>query len=133
MNVKKSIDRFVAAVVSRIFHQQQPSPMRPPEPYPETEGRQTPEMLHQQTGISDSDLERFARAQAEIEDLQEEYTGRLSRVRDEYKAGLIQQEYGRQMAEVVEKTGLSLDRYNQILRASRMNPLLREKIEALSR
>ncbi len=85
-----------------------------------------------QTDFSEGELEKFVQAQDEIDGLRNEYTEELQGVKDEDQALRLQQVYGRKMAEAVEEIGLTVNKYNQILKSARFDSELREKIEDLS-
>ena len=84
------------------------------------------------TDFSDRDLEKFIQAQAAVEKLRVEFAEELQEISDNDRAIRLQRQYGRKMAEAVEETGLSIQKYNKIFKAKKIDSEVREKIESLS-
>lgn len=85
-----------------------------------------------QTDFSVRDLEKFVQAQSAVEKLRVEFAQELQEISDNEKAIRLQRQYGRKMAEAVEETGLSVQKYNKIVKAKKIDSEVKEKIESLS-
>lgn len=82
--------------------------------------------------FSDKDLENFATAQTEVEEIRSEYSDELSGVEDTEKAQELQDKYADQMVKAIEDTGLDVQTYNDIAMAIQNDPDLQDKIDELS-
>ena len=85
-----------------------------------------------QNDFTDKDIEKFVQAQSAVEKLRVEFAQELQEISDNEKAIRLQRQYGRKMAEAVEETGLSVQKYNKIFKAKKIDSEVREKIESLS-
>ncbi|MFO7930594.1 MAG: DUF4168 domain-containing protein [Thermodesulfobacteriota bacterium] len=81
--------------------------------------------------FSDSDLEKFAQAQTEVDDIRSEYSDELSGVEDTEKARELQDKYADQMVKAIEDAGLDVQTYNEISMALQNDPELQEKIDEM--
>jgi len=79
--------------------------------------------------ITDSDLQSFAEAAAEVQALRQEWRPRLEAAEDEAEAAELQQQANMQMIAAVENSGITVDAYNQIAMAIQQNPELGEQVE----
>lgn len=82
--------------------------------------------------FSDEDLEKFASAQTEVDDIRSEYSDELSGVEDTEKARELQDKYADQMVEAIEDAGLDVQTYNEISMALQNDSELQEKIDEMS-
>lgn len=77
---------------------------------------------------SDSQLENVADAYVSITEIRQELQDDLANVADEEQARTLQQQAGADMVEAVEKTGLAVDEYNEIVEESQVNGNLRNRL-----
>ncbi len=78
--------------------------------------------------FSDSELEQFAQAFIEVEEVRNEYGPRLGEAEDMEAATEIQQEANEQMTSAIEDNGLTVETYNAIAQSTQADPELREQI-----
>lgn len=82
----------------------------------------------QQQDFSEQDLERFNEARVAVEEIRNEYAGKLEGVQDAGEARELQAEASEKMTEEVRDTGLEVQTYNAIAMAVRTDPELRQKV-----
>jgi len=82
--------------------------------------------------FEDKDLEKFAEAKTEVDEIRSKYSDALGRVDEPKKARELQDKYGQQMVESIKEKDLSVEQYNQISRAMQGNPDLKEKIDSMA-
>ncbi len=73
-------------------------------------------------------IESFAAAQAELQQIQQEYASQIQQA-DQEQSAQLQQEAQQEMAAAVEEAGLEVDEYNRIAKASRNDQELTERIQ----
>ncbi len=78
--------------------------------------------------FSDAELEQFAQAFVEVEEVRNEYGPRLSDAEDMEAATEIQQEANELMTSAIEDNGLTVETYNAIAQSTQADPELREQI-----
>lgn len=88
-------------------------------------GRSAPDL-----DLSDSDIQKFAKAQNEVTSVREDYSDKLGNVEDTEKARKIQAEMQEEMLKAVEDAGMSSQKYNQVSQAAMQDEKLRKRIEA---
>ncbi len=81
--------------------------------------------------LKESNLEKFAAVQKDLESIREEYSEKLGDVSDPSKATELQQEASQSMVKAVENTGLDVETYSQIAQALGNDPELRERVMAM--
>lgn len=80
--------------------------------------------------ISDQDLQKFAKAQSEVEEIKNEYRGEIQKhAQDADKAMEVQREAQEEMVEAVQDNGLDVRKYNQIAQLAQYDSEFRERIE----
>ncbi len=82
--------------------------------------------------FSEKDLEKFAKAKSEVDEIRTKYSDALGRVDEPEKARKLQDKYGQQMVESIRDRDLSVEKYNQISRAMQGNPDLKEKVDTMA-
>ncbi len=82
--------------------------------------------------FSEGELEKFAEAQSEVEEIRNEYSDEVSDVEDTEKARELQDKYAEKMVDSIEETGLDVETYNEISMAIQNDPDLKEKIENMT-
>ncbi|NAX64465.1 DUF4168 domain-containing protein [Vibrio sp. V32_P6A28T40] len=85
-----------------------------------------------QPTITDSELRDFMTASKVIDRIRTEAIERLNGDVDEETARIIQQQATENMIKAVEKTGLSVDSYNQIAQAMHNDENLRQRANELN-
>ncbi len=83
----------------------------------------------QETDIPDNQIIAFARAQGQLEQIQVEYEPRIHAATDEAKQHALIQKANREMVQVVEDEGLSVEEFNTIATAIQTDPELRDRID----
>lgn len=91
---------------------------------PAAQGQTTP----QQQEFTDDELKRFNAARSAVEEVRDEYAGKLQGVQDAGEARELQTEASEKMAEEVRDAGLDVETYNAIAMAMRTDPELRKKL-----
>ena len=81
--------------------------------------------------FSETDVEKFAEVQPEIEGIRAEYSQRLEGVSDAEKAAQLQNEAGQLMVEAVTDAGLEVETDNNIAIALQTNEALRERVQSM--
>ncbi|MEX1080507.1 MAG: DUF4168 domain-containing protein [Halofilum sp. (in: g-proteobacteria)] len=76
-------------------------------------------------------IESFAAAQAEVQQIQQEFASQLQQA-DEEQASQLQQEAQQEMAAAVDEAGLEVQEFNSIAQASRNDEDLSERIQEAS-
>lgn len=79
--------------------------------------------------LSDSDVEKFAKAQDEVQSVREDYSGKLRDVEDTEKAREIQAEMQEEMLQAVKDAGMDAQKYNEVSQAAMQDEELRKRIE----
>lgn len=91
---------------------------------PAVQGQAAP----QQQEFTDDELKRFNEARSAVEEVRDEYAGKLQGVQDAGEARELQTEASEKMAEEVRDAGLDVETYNAIAMAMRTDPELRKKL-----
>ncbi len=81
--------------------------------------------------FSDTELQKFVAVQPALENIREDYTGRLDAAADQEEANQLQQEAGQLMVDAVMDEGLDVDTYNNIAMALQADPELRDRVEQM--
>ncbi|MFO7839261.1 MAG: DUF4168 domain-containing protein [Desulfosalsimonadaceae bacterium] len=103
------------------------------------QGQQGQQYQHQEptqqqpaANFSDQDLQKFAKAEAEVNEIRAEYSEAIKGVEAADKAKEIQSKYTEQMINTIEDEGLSLNKYNKIAKAAQEKPDLQKKIDNMA-
>lgn len=80
-----------------------------------------------QKSVSDKELQSFAKAYVEVEEIRASHEASLSQAQKPEQAQKIQQEANAKMVKAVEKQGLTAETYNQILTAVNSDGALAKK------
>lgn len=84
-----------------------------------------------QVEVSDSELKKFAEAQAEITSIQQDFSGRLQGVDDPEAAHELQVQANEEMTEAVAEAGLDVESFNNIAMAIQNDPELQQRLTAM--
>jgi hypothetical protein len=84
-----------------------------------------------QVEVSDSELKKFAEAQAEITSIQQDFSGRLQGVDDPEAAHELQVQANAEMTEAVAEAGLDVESFNNIAMAIQNDPELQQRLTAM--
>lgn len=101
---------------------EQPQQAAPEAPMPEAA---------QTVDFSDTDLQKFADVQGDLEKIRNEYSGRLESTEDPDQAAKLQQEASQKMVQTVQDKGLAVETYSNIALAIQSNPELRDKVQSM--
>ncbi len=85
------------------------------------------------TDFSKDKIESFVQARDEVKKVQKAYEQEVSQTKDKQKAQELQKKYTSQMISEVKDEGLTVQEYNQINQAMRVDKELREKVQHLSK
>ena len=105
---------------------QQPGQQPPAEQQQPMQQQEAPAV--EEHSFSDDELEQFAQAFVEVEEVRNEYGPRLGEAEDMESATEIQQEANELMTSAIEDNGLTVETYNAIAQSTQADPELREKI-----
>jgi Domain of unknown function (DUF4168) len=94
---------------------------------PPSTGQSTPQSQPPQKDVSDKELQSFAKAYVEVEEIRASQQASLSQVEKPEQAQKIQQETSAKTVKAVEKQGLTPETYNQILTAVNSDGALAKK------
>jgi type III secretory pathway component EscR len=78
--------------------------------------------------VSDQEIQTFVRARDEVEAIRQSYHSRLEDTTDAEKQQETIAEANQKMVEAVQKSGLEVERYNEINNAALTDPELQERI-----
>lgn len=79
--------------------------------------------------ISDADLKKFVEASGKVFEIRDEFTEKLSDVKDPQKAQALQLEAQEQMMEAVNDTGIEVPVYNEIATRLQADTELQQRAE----
>ncbi|SDU16461.1 DUF4168 domain-containing protein [Halopseudomonas salegens] len=82
--------------------------------------------------VSDEDLQNFVDAASEVNEIRDEFTGRLEGVESQEEAQALQIEAQEKMVEAVEDSGIEVNQYNEIATRLQADPELQERAEAMN-
>ena len=101
---------------------EQPQQAAPQAPMPETAPA---------TDFSDSELQKFVDVQGDLEEIRNEYSGRLESTEDPDQAAKLQQEASQKMVQTVQNEGLDVETYSNIALAIQSDAQLRDKVQSM--
>lgn len=78
--------------------------------------------------LTDDELDSFAEAYLDIEQLQASYEQQLGAVDDPAQAQEIQQQFNDEAMQTLETSGIGAERYDEIIRAAQTDPELADNI-----
>lgn len=81
-----------------------------------------------QASIDDATLDKFASAYGEIQEIHDDYSGRLQEVDNQDEAMELQREAQGEMLQVVRENDLSVREYNHVATMMNQDPELRERV-----
>ena len=91
----------------------------------------SPQAQEAPTNFSDSDLEKFADVQEDLEGIRTEYSGKLESTEDPDQAAQLQQEASQKMVQVVQDAGMDVETYSNIALALQSDAELRDKVQSM--
>lgn len=100
-----------------------------PQPPPPAQQQQPPPA--QQAEFSQGQLESFASAVLEVQEIRSKWQAQLQGTENAEKAQEFQAQAGAEMVSAVEEKGLTVETYNAIATAARDNPALADRIGKL--
>jgi hypothetical protein len=81
-----------------------------------------------QSEVSVDEVVSYAKAQNQIVKIRQKYQTRYSNAKDQAQQQKIVEEMNKEMVAAVQKGGLSVERYNEILTAAQNDPALQQHI-----
>lgn len=87
----------------------------------------------QQPSFSDAELQTFAEAAMEIQQINQEYQPQMQQAQTPEEQQSIRDEATEKMVEAIEEKGLSVEQYNEIASAAQSDPETAEKINSYLR
>ena len=93
---------------------------------------QRPAKQPKPSDFSEKEVEKFASAKGEVDQIQKEYADALSQVEDQQKARQLQRKYSQKMVESIRENGLSVQKYQKINMAAQNSQEFREKINRMA-
>ncbi len=78
--------------------------------------------------VEDKKIDQFADAYIAVQQIQSQATQQLSATADADKAQKVKQEAETQMIDAVQRSGLQIEEFNQIVQAMASDPTLRDKV-----
>jgi GTP1/Obg family GTP-binding protein len=81
--------------------------------------------------VTEQELEKFAKAQLQISEIQQDFAGRLQGIEDPEKAHELQVQANEEMTEAVEEVGLDVESFNEIAMAIQNDPELQQRLTAM--
>ncbi|ARM31320.1 DUF4168 domain-containing protein [Prosthecochloris sp. HL-130-GSB] len=82
----------------------------------------------EQAEVSVDEIVTFAKAQNQVVNIREKYQSRDLNAKDQAEQQKTLEEMNKEMVAAVQKEGLSVERYNEILTASQTDPGLQQRI-----
>ncbi len=80
--------------------------------------------------VDDQELETVAEAYVDVQSLTDEYNQRIQQAESAEEAQSLQAEYAEKATSTVEDQGLSIDRYDNVVRAATVDEELRDRLLA---
>lgn len=97
-------------------------------PAPATELQDSAAATSPAAPVADKKIDQFADAYIAVQEIQVQATEQLSATKDAEKAEVVKQSAETQMIEAVERSGLQLEEFNQIVQAMASDTTLRERV-----
>lgn len=91
--------------------------------------QQQQQPAQQQQSFSESDLESYAAAAQEVQQISQTYLPEIQSAKSPQDQQTIRDEATQKMVEAIEQEGLSVQQYNQITSAVRVDPDTAAKVE----
>jgi hypothetical protein len=100
------------------------------QPTPSAKTQQpAPSVKTQQSAVEDKDIQAFANAASDVEQVQRKWIPTIAKLPDGAAQKKAQEQAMGEMVQAVQKNGLSVDKYNQIVELAQANPEIHRKIE----
>lgn len=96
-------------------------------------GAPTQQQPQQQPSFSDAELQTFAEAAMEVQQINQEYQPQMQQAQTPEEQQSIREEATEKMVEIIEQKGLSVEQYNEIASAAQSDPETAEKINSYLR
>ncbi|WP_166254468.1 DUF4168 domain-containing protein [Marinobacter salicampi] len=84
-----------------------------------------------QANYDDKELKQFIDAQEDINEIREEYMGKIESTDSQEKAQSLQMEANEEMASAIDDAGLDIPTYNAIATAYNSQPEVRNRIDSM--
>lgn len=116
----------VAAAMPVMAQPEAPTP--PPQQQQERPQPQMPQQQQANIEVSDAEVDKFANVYNQTADVRQEYTQKLQNAEDQQEAQQIQREANEEIKSVIEESPLTVERYQEIARATAQDTELRQRI-----
>lgn len=80
--------------------------------------------------VSDEEIESFAAAMSDVQQLGQEWTQRMEETEDQEELSEMQQQAQEEMIGAIEDHGMTVEEYNEIATAAQQDPELAQEIQA---
>jgi hypothetical protein len=128
-----------AALASSAYAQQttKPQPINPGTPTQSqsgSSGQMAPSGSQMRADqVSERDIQQFASASAQVKQIKQKYHPQVTAAKDDQGKEKIERQAWAEMESAVQKSGLTVDKYNQIAQLAQSNPDVQRKVEAHTR
>ncbi len=126
MNIRKVVPMLIAAAGLTFGAQGALAQAAAPETQAAPQTQPAPSQAAAQ--LDDETLDKFVSAYTEIQEIHQEYSGRLQEVTDAEKATGLQQEAQEKMQQAVTEQGLSVEEYAEVANQVSEDPELRARV-----
>lgn len=89
----------------------------------------TPSVKTQPSAVEDKDIQAFANAATDVQHVQRKWIPTIAKLPDGAEQQKAKEQAMGEMVQAVQKNGLSVDKYNQIVELAQANPEVHRKIE----
>jgi hypothetical protein len=121
--------KFLAVAVAALFGAAPASAaLAPVAMAPDGAVPQTQQMDQDEAQFSDEELKTFVVAVIEVQRINDDYMNKLGAVSTPEEQDRVLQTAADQMTQVVEKNGMTVDRFTEILNHAQMNPQLASRV-----
>jgi biopolymer transport protein ExbB/TolQ len=86
----------------------------------------------EQSEVSVDEVVSYAKAQNQVVKVRQKYQTRYANAKDQAQQQKIVEEMNKEMVAAVQKEGLSVERYNEILTAAQNDPALQQRISEVT-
>lgn len=91
-----------------------------------------PQRIQQQQDISTEQLKNFIKAENAARNIQQNFQKQAANAASQEEMSNLQRQANQKMVEAIEKTGMSIGQYSQVLTAIQSSPQLQEKYKSMA-
>lgn len=120
----------LAGVAPVLAQPEAPTPPEPQQerPQPQQQQPQMPQQQQANVDVSDEEVQKFADVYNQTAEVRQEYTQQLQNAEGQEEAQKIQREANEEIKGVIEDSPLTVERYQEIARATAQDTELRQRI-----